>query len=298
MDDTRSNPNIPDELPIGALLRMCADGETLTPEQQARVDAYCAEHAGQPCCMKFEQTLRDRVAGVLSGSQQAPQSLRDAVRGIAEQQGEVETAPAPIVRADRSFWRPSRVMPLLAAAAVLLFLGGTLVWQSASLFGTSMPSWIETTQQASLVGFLDSEHARVSENIDVASRKLTADTPVETVALVNTNLGKNPCQLNLLESCQLRLVGAGDCGVPGRGKSIHVMYQNTATNEMLSVFIQQDPRSTESDPAHLCASRLSEGNEVLAWRYNGLIYYVVSPNPDQASEVMAAFGAPDARSNL
>jgi hypothetical protein len=187
---------------------------------------------------------------------------------------------------------------MAAAAAVLLFLGATLVWQSTSLFGPTMPSWIDPTNQASLVGFLDNEHARVSTSDEMATRKFSAQTPAQTVSLIEERLGSTPGQLNLVESCDMELVGAGGCHVPGGGASVHAMYKSTSTNETLSVFVQQDPASTEADPACLCASRISDGNEVLAWRRNGLIYYVVCPNPDRAKEVMAAFGAPSSRTNL
>jgi hypothetical protein len=180
MKPTRTNDQ--GELPIGVLLRMCADGEECTPAQQALVEAYCQEHSDKPCCMEFERMLRRRVGQAMGEAPHAPQTLRASVERLCAEQ-EAQTIE-PIVRRDVAFWLRQRWIPLAAAAIIALAVGSTLVWQSTSIFSPTMHSWIDANQQASLVSFLDTEHARISGNELAAAQKFTASTPDATRELV------------------------------------------------------------------------------------------------------------------
>ena len=126
-DNTTSNPTAPGDLPIAALLRMAADGEILTHEQQSLVDAYCRENADKPCCKKFEQALRKRVGMIMGDAPAAPEALCAAVRKLASTHAAPEALPEPIVRSDVSFWLQQRWVPM-AMAECTKFLAGDHVW--------------------------------------------------------------------------------------------------------------------------------------------------------------------------
>lgn len=284
-----------DELPIGALLRLAADDE-LTADEADRLERHLREHPEDRARIDAERGLRARV-GQLGAQAPAPSSdLRERVAGILA--GDASEADAPVIRrTDRSFWQRS-LAPLAIAASLLLVVSASLIIRQAAV--STSGAWMSETFGAEVAGFVDREHDRCAGLNDATNMKFVTNTIDGANALMLKRLGAAPATIDL-SSRGLTLAGAGACHVPGEGRSVHVLYRPTGEDGApVSLFVQSGAAAFEGvDERSLCIQRPSgERDEVLVWRRDGLLYYLVSPPGRDAEALLGALGAPTDRAFL
>lgn len=292
-NDNQDQRNDAREPSIAELLRRAADDE-LTRPQRALLEAHLAAHPEDATRVEFERNLRRQVATAMTG-QRAPQDVREAALRAMQSVSEIDEAPAPIARRERSFWaRYPLVAPLALAAALLLAISAGIIVQRS---GSPDSMWLTEAQQASVVTFVDKEHDRCAAMECSGNPKWIANTLDTARAALTDYMGVAPERLDLTDT-GFTLTGAGPCHVPGGGKSMHLLYRSgqELTSPSMSLFIQETASDTAIDPSCFC-DKMDEG-EVLMWRRNGLAYYLVCPSDEIANQALATLGAPTSRSPI
>lgn len=296
-----------DGLTMAALLRLAADGE-LTPEERRIVDAHLREHPEDRARVAFEQSLRQRVATLMSRDVPDAAPLRESIVAAMRQESEAPAAPAPatrsddganevIRRTDRSFWRRS-LAPIAVAAGVLLAASATIIVRQA-VMQTAAPTWLDRAQGAEVARFVEDEHLRCAALDDQTNTKFTAHTLPEAQQLIADRLGGSSMPLDL-SSMGLTLTGAGGCTVPSGGESVHLLYRPQSPEaQPVSLFVQVDTTDFQGeDDECLCLNDYAEDHEVLLWRRDGLIFYLVCPRGSEADRVLNELDAPLTRTFL
>jgi len=284
-----------DALSIGALLRLAADDE-LTADEADRLERHLREHPEDRARIDSERGLRAHVARFGARAPAASSDLRERIAGILA--GEAEEADAPVIRrTDRSFWQRS-LAPLAIAASLLLVVSASLVIRQAAV--TTGGGWMNEVFGAEVAGFVDREHDRCVELDDATNLKFVTSTLEGASELMVERLGSAPAMIDLSVR-GLTLAGAGGCHVPGDGRSVHLLYRPTSeAGTPVSLFVQREVSGFEgADSNSLCIQRpRDERDEVLVWRRDGLIYYLVCPPGRDARELLTTLGAPTERTFL
>lgn len=312
---------------IGALIRAAADAE-LTPEQVARFERLCAERDCTQDRVRFEQTLRDCCARVMT-TPRCSDALRAKVAALAAQARAEDDAPAshpasaspqgsdqpsgPLAMAPatrtRAFWQRS---PLLAAAATLLLsVAGVMIWQTART--TPVPPVPGMTMQQvayrdRIAGFVAEEHQRACRS-DPASEAKLVHRDIES-ARTHYAQAFGVTQVSLAQpqadAGQVRFWGGGDCHIPGTTRSAHLRYDAVNPDGeplRLSVFIMPDNNRLpmqEGTTYRVNASSCDQAGVALyAWRRDGLLYLLVSEAKGEfCGQVRRALDAPTQTAGL
>lgn len=153
-----------------------------------------------------------------------------------------------------------------------------------------------------LVSFLWKEHERCGMNEEIAAEKFAVRSFDKVAPQFATYLSATP-DLDGLDRCGLRFLGAGECSVPGRENSIHLRFDSHGSSKLgdieVSVFVQgaggvlalETGRIYSllkpTDTAIACAT-----DEVLAWKKDGLVYFVVCRSIEGRQLVARVLKAP------
>jgi hypothetical protein len=286
----------------GALLRAAADGE-LSDAQRAELERTLTE--AESGAIETEAALRQAVGRAMAGPS-APQGLRDRIVVAAESGGaelavhadDPDEIPAPIPMAP---W----MRPLAVAAALLLVIAGGFMFMrdeggaggGPGAGGDGAGGQQAGIQLVELRQFISREHTRCQRDPSRAARKFARAELSEIPERFRPLMGAD-VSIEEIVKAGLTLRGVGECHVPGPGSSIHLLLgadlpQCAAT---LSLFVQQDPRnrleleegvSYELTPQDPGAG--ATGVSVVAWRRDGLTYYLVA-DPDACSRIREAMG--------
>jgi hypothetical protein len=292
--DTANDRPTGDDLSIGALLRLGADDELIAPERD-RLAAHLRAHPEDAARLDTERALRARVGRLLDRSPGAPADLRDSVASILRS----DASEAPVIRrTDRSFWRRS-LAPLAIAASLVFVVSASIVIRQAAVRSTDA-AWMDANLGAEVAGFVEREHSRCVGLDDATNMKFVTSTLDGAHALIEERLGAGARKLDL-SGQGLELTGAGACHVPGEGRSVHLLYRPVdGDGGAVSLFVQAGaPDFRGVDSSCLCLTDLVEGEEVLVWRRDGLVFYLVCPAGESlAPGILTALDAPTARSFL
>jgi hypothetical protein len=292
--DTANDRPTGDDLSIGALLRLGADDELTAPERD-RLAAHLRAHPEDAARLDTERALRARVGRILDRSPGAPADLRDSVASILRS----DASEAPVIRrTDRSFWRRS-LAPLAIAASLVFVVSASIVIRQAAVRSTDA-AWMDANLGAEVAGFVEREHSRCVGLDDATNMKFVTSTLDGAHALIEERLGAGARTLDL-SGQGLELTGAGACHVPGEGRSVHLLYRPVdGDGGAVSLFVQAGaPDFRGVDSSCLCLTDLVEGEEVLVWRRDGLVFYLVCPAGESlAPGILTALDAPTARSFL
>ncbi len=275
---------------IGALIRAAADQE-LTPEQVAEFERLCAERNCTEDRVKFERTLRESCGRVMTGSACCTEALRAKIQAMAAGTREVGGAEGrlqagPTRTRSMSFWRRSPGMA--AAAALLLVVAGTLVWQASRLPSAAPPAGMTPQQVAyrdRVAGFVSDEHNRCCRSDAAAQAKLIHRDPAAARDHYARTFGAGAVAMEAgtVRAGRVSFWGGGDCHIPGSPKSAHVRFDAVSPEGepvRLSLFIMPDtdrlplePGTTYRMNAQACDKA---GVALYAWRAEGLTYLLVS----------------------
>jgi len=283
------------------ILRAAADGE-LTPVQTAELERHLAGHPDDQCVIEFERGLRGSIAA--SASETAPAALRDRIAAMSSTAGTHRTSlPFPSVRTrpHRRFSRPVRWLAM--AASVAIIAGGALFLLRQP--GTGPTGGAQITQQyrTSLVSFIGAQHEECEVHADMIGVRFKATRLVDVPAEFDRVLGSTP-DIGRVESSGFTLLGAGPCAVPGRGKSVRMVFESTADAQagggrgsLVSIHIQQDTGelNLESGKTYRLVDKATAGGlaaaDIYVWRRNGFIYFLTSRSEPAMQMARAVFGA-------
>jgi hypothetical protein len=243
------------------------------PHDQPRSDSPAARPgAGRSVDAKIDSLLRTYAA-----SFEATPALEAKIRAIAAD--------------GRRRWprQWARLGLVAASFGVVAVAGAYLIVgpRARTVVGIAEP--ISSLRQ-SVVLFLWGQHQRCGMSEEAAAAKFPVHSLDRVIPEFSAYLSATP-DLEGLERCGLRFRGAGRCAVPGREPSIHLMFDSDGRSEFgdveVSVFIQAAGGSLPLEPGRtysLVALKAggSEGEDadtVLAWKSNGLVYFVVCRSP-------------------
>ncbi len=288
----------PGTLSEGARIRAQADGEILGGNDDSRI--------------AFEGELRGAVGRVM-GAGGAPEALRASVVSIlreTEIDGRAEvvhTAMGDTTR--RSFW--SGAAGWLAVAAVLA-LSASLLIMSTSQTQTAPGGVSGVLAQAA--NFVVGEHDECDVYSERFVNKFNAKSESEATRAAIEILHRVPGVMSLpidgLHEAGYEFSGLGRCGVPGRGASAHLIYENKNVPGLtLSLFVQVDTGDIDLEEGKSYVHRAKVGStgcialaptadededarSLVVWREDGYIYYLFAPHAACCEKAKADFHAP------
>ena len=301
---------------IAALLRAAADGE-LTDHQCEQLDAYMSKNPEAESQIKFEQALKGSCGRVMTRPC-CPDALRDkivAMAGVADQESQVYTQQyAQGIEASNkrtrssSFWSRSPMMGI--AAAVLMMVAGTMIWQSASFTNISNAPEGLNVQQANyynrVSNFVIDEHKRCGDD-SAATAKLIRHDIDEATRYFSEEFGRELVLPDMVKAeGQIEFFGGGDCSVPSTPRSGHLRFDAYAPDGKrisLSLFVSPDPGllpMQEGITYPLDTKACQEaGTRLFAWSKDGIQYLLVSEASDEmCAKVRNMMQAPSALGDL
>lgn len=234
----------------------------------------------------------------------APAELRERCRRILSETP-IEQEQADVVRPaagdtrDRSFW--ARTPRWFAAAAAIALASALVIVALPSRQGAILSA--EGMYQA--VSWVSQEHDACRDLGRVFERKMTARTESEATRMAVEILDRVPDVLDFpvegLDELGYEFAGLGACAVPGRGRSVHLVYKSTrADAEPLSLFIQVDEGDRNVEPATSYVAPMGEqesparGPEVVIWKRDGFLYYLCVPRlPEEGERIRRVFDVPE-----
>jgi hypothetical protein len=290
----------------GAVLRAAADAE-LTPEQLASLPSIDRREQR----IAFERDLRDAVARSMRGSENvAPADLRRRIETLflaeptADRSLPAEDPPAGVVRTpmgdtrQRSFW--SRV-PGIGAIAAVLMLCATFVFFAVRQNQTNAvnPQDSTTLRASTLASFVHDEHQHCADDRDYADRKFKVHDLAGAIEIAREHFGAVPSILESgfesFASHGFDFGGLSRCAVPGKGKSVHLVFRAVEPPErIVSLFLQKDEndwRIADSRCARIHEG-LPEDQTVTTWRRDGFFFFLFTAHQDDLETFHALLQVP------
>lgn len=285
----------------GAVLRAAADAE-LTPEQLASLPAIDRREQR----IAFERDLRDAVARSMRGSENAaPADLRRRIETMFDAEPPADlSAPAEVVRTpmgdtrQRSFW--SRASGIGAVAAVLM-LCATFVFFAVRQNQTNAvnPQDSTTLRASTLASFVHDEHQHCADDRDYADRKFKVHDLAGAVEIAREHFGAVPTIIERgfesFASHGFEFGGLSRCAVPGKGKSVHMVFRAVEhPQRIVSLFIQKDEQEWRISDSR-CArihDGLPDAQTVTVWRRDGFFLFLFTTHHDDLQTFHALLEVP------
>ncbi|MFI4916409.1 MAG: hypothetical protein ACIAS6_07885 [Phycisphaerales bacterium JB060] len=290
-----------DRAALDRLVRLAADGELSTEES----DAYARAKADRPELGRredAERQFRSAVNRCMCEGCECPQALRDRIAGLANEvrvtaDGHpglaITPAPAdePVVRFP--IWQ--RVAAFAAVIVIVLavsaYFRGNVPTQPS---GPGIAEASELPSGVQLAGFMSTEHTRCASH-PTSIRKFTERDLERVPESFREILGGGFTRQDLeLEGATF--MAAGECRVPGKGPSVHVMFETLnplGESVEVSLYIQRcgDKRFQEGK-AYAVGSESIDAASIIGWRHNGLVYYLVTSSPETTRALATRLQAP------
>jgi hypothetical protein len=311
-----SNNHVPrsdtaDWSPVSArteLLRAAADGE-LTPAQTAELERHVATYPDDQRVIDFERELRVSVAA--SASETAPTALRDRIAAMSSTAG-TDRASLPLPSAHtlphRRFSRS--ILWMAIAASVALVAGGAFLTLRQHDYVPADGALITQQYRTSLVSFIGTQHQECEVHADMIGMRFKTTKLVDVPSEFAKVLGSTP-DIGHIEGSGFKLLGAGPCAVPGRGKSVRMVLESTADAQpnggrgsLVSIHIQQDTGELNLEQGKTyrlvdkAAAAGSPVADIYVWRRDGFIYFLTSESEPAMQMARAAFGAKEPTGTL
>ena len=296
---------------IAALLRACADGE-LTDCQCEELDAYMAKCPDTKSCAEsqiaFEKAMKD-CCGRAMTKPCCPDALRAKITAIAANAPQAEedfatgVESASVYTKSSSFWSRSPVMGI--AAALLIMVAGTMIWQSMSYVTNSAPTHFNPSQASyfnRVSNFVVKEHTRCCDD-KVAQAKLIKHDIQQATDYFSDAFDRQLTLPDMIKAQgQIEFFGGGDCSVPSTARSGHLRFDAIGPDGeriSLSLFVSPDPGllpMKEGVTYPLDAKACQDaGARLFAWVQDGIQYLLVSEaDEDMCATVRDMMNAPSA----
>lgn len=291
---------------IAALLRAEADGE-LTDAQREHLDAYMAKcPETKSCCesqIAFEQAMKSCCARAMT-KPCCPDALRAKVMGMTQSRSAADASYADRIERSneqtkqRGFWARFGVQsPMMGvAAALLMMVAGTLIWQSMTYVTNSAPEHLNASQASyfnRVSNFVVKEHNRCCDD-KVAEAKLIKNDIQQATDYFSERFG-HPLVLPDMVKAQgkIEFFGGGDCSVPSTRRSGHLRFDAIGPDGQrisLSLFVSPDPHllpMQEGITYPLDAKACQDANaRLFAWTANGIQYLLVSEADEKMCKIV------------
>ncbi|NRA57972.1 MAG: hypothetical protein HRU13_07630 [Phycisphaerales bacterium] len=286
------------------LARCAADGE-LSAEDAAR---YESAKRANPSLAGFEESerkLRGAIGRCMAADCQCPDALRSKISSMV-----AGTAPAPQLglagtpadTPEQSAGTPSamrfpmwqRVAAFAAAVVIIVGVSSYLQQNPSTQQGAPGVALAEMPTGIQLAGFMSDEHNRCAMH-PTTMRKFTQKDLSGVPSAFRDVLGERVQPEDLLPT-GATFVAAGKCKVPGKGPSIHMMYEafdQAGERVEVSLYIQRcsDERFV-SGKAYAIGTEGETTSKIIGWRHNELLYYLVTTSPDTTREMAGKLEAP------
>lgn len=300
----------PDHAALERLARCAADGE-LADQDAAALERAKAEHAGLHGFIDSERKMRSAVRRCMAAECQCPQALRDRVAAmctsatpplsITGTQSDTQLGPqADTAQAPLRFPMWQRVAAF-AAAVVIVVAVSSFVRQGAPTqpAGTDIADGTVYLDElppsgVQLASFMSNEHNRCASH-PTTIRKFT-ERDLQRVPTAFRDVLGEEITLDGLLMADATFVAAGKCRVPGKGPSIHMMYEafdQSGNPVEVSLYIQRcgDERF-EQGKAYAIGSDEASAPSIIGWRHNQVIYYLVTTSPEMTNNLASRLSAP------
>jgi anti-sigma factor RsiW len=213
-----------------------------------------------------------------------PPGLRGRVEALAAAQSP-ERPESRMSDATSPRWRIGFRM---AIAAVLVLGVGSVVWMQVNRGAdvvrgsAAVPvAWVNTTSK---VHIDCSKHA-------AHFNPMFPRTLHELPDSLRTYLGHDATCPDL-SKLGYQFIGCGPCTVPG-GKTAHLLYKHAAGGGggPVSLFVQLDKGQLPLDDGKVYLSKdAGDGTEMIIWRGQGVVYYLVGENDEQLTSAAGEMG--------
>lgn len=303
LDPAHLDPSSPQGL--WHLTCCAADGE-LEGLPESVQSAYLAHRERDPALadVEAEQRAMRRAVGRCMAEHVCPPALRQSVERLlagadAEHQADAEPARRRLVLP----WAWLDVLPagrgLAAAAAlvVLVVIGGMLVRGPVGVLTSPDGSQVQQAGPSGLVlaGFMSREHDRCAMHPDRVGKFTEHDLDRVPVAFKDVLGGQ--VDAKALRVAEARFLAAGRCKVPGKGPSVHLLYQahdDSGRPVEVSLYVQRccDPRFEEGKAYALGSTGDQHAAGIIGWRQGELVFYLVTDSPSTTRRIAQAMRAP------
>lgn len=279
-------PDADGSTPLGVLLRLAADGELSEPQARQLEDALGAHADGDPR-VRFEQGLRGAVGRVMGTGEAgqpmaAPAGLRERVTSSIAAQAAEDDAPASIPFTPASRQPAVRFPRFFGAVAAVLLLGVVGVFLATVVRTVGGAGEDPLAYRNQLAGFVSAEHARVTSNDAAGDRKWTVREPDRVASAFAGKLGSQPDVPNC-DKIGIKFVGAGDCRLPGEGRSSHMQFELSREGDVeptrVSIFVKpfKGELPLEQGVTYKISPEACDTGsaEMVTWVRDGLLYVLV-----------------------
>ena len=284
-----------DRATLDRLVRCAADGE-LSSEEAA---AYANAKTANPKLDGYEQherELRGAVNRCMCTGCECPQALRDRIAAMTGAAGTAAPASFNIADARRPFPLVRTVLAAAAAVAIVtvaaIYLQGNQPTLPPGHGGVAMADELPTGVQ--LAGFMSTEHNRCASH-PTSIRKFT-ERDLEHVPVAFRDVLGEEVTLEALLLGEAEFIAAGHCKVPGKGPSIHLMYEafDSSGNPVeVSLYIQRcGDKRFEHGKAYAVGADGDAAANIIGWRHNNLVYYLVTGSAETTRTVADKLHAP------
>lgn len=288
-----------DRLALDRLARCAADDE-LSAEDANLYESAKARHTGLESFERSERSLR-RAVGRCMGDVACPDALRARVLALASQP---DPASAPAVHAEapthkdagedtvpRTYRFPAWQRLSAMAAAIVLLVVGVVYFQGGFGQGVAQANLPTGVQ---LAGYMSGEHVRCM-GAPESLRKFTERDLERVPAAFRDVLGEEVSAERLLLG-DATFIAAGKCQVPGKGPSVHMLYEvfdASGQRVEVSLYVQrcEDERFVPGK-AYVIGSASTDGGNIIGWRAGEVIYYLVTGAPDLTRDLASRMNAP------
>ncbi len=291
-----------DRATIDRLVRLAADGELSAEESVAYTNAKAARPELENH-ERAERHLRTAVGRCMAADGRCPQALRDRITAMTGVSVPALTLnPTPADGPSRQSARQVDRFPIwqraadLAAAVVIIvavsaYFRGNPATQATGP-GVALADDLPTGVQ--LASFMTSEHSRCASH-PTSIRKFTESDLQHVPEAFRDILGGGFTTNDLLMD-GAEFVAAGKCKVPGKGPSVHLVFN--ALNPQgepveVSLYIQRcGDKRFEDGKAYAVGSEATDAASIIGWRHDGLVYYLVTSSPETTRSLAGKLKAP------
>ncbi len=325
----------PDEASVRTrLLRAAADAQ-LTAADEKSLHAHLASHPEDRAVIEFEQHLRQSIAANVSVSGGAGGGPSAALRNRIHQMlgspelGGPSSASIPFATHPstiRAHWIRSHPARWLAIAASVAVVAGamyfTVLQLPRNVEPTAAQQAINPSHRVALVSFVSSQHEECELHAGMIGMKLRIDSLDKAPAAFREVLGRTP-DLGRLAASGLKFKGAGPCAVPGRGTSVHMVFDVggdagaadasvDGRTPLVSIFIQQDTGELNIEPGRTyrltpsgdTSASTTSGSaagtpaDIFVWKADGFVYFLSSTYEPAMERARLALGAKEPSGSL
>lgn len=276
---------------LDRLARCAADGELSDADARA-YEAAKARHPGLEQLERSERAMRGAVGRCMDVGD-CPMALRARISDLL-----ARPEAEPVVAVDSSdgvgtsgpYRFPTWHRVLAMAAAVALVVVGSLYFRSnePGVLPTDLPTGVQ------LAGFMSSEHMRCL-GAPESLRKFTERDLERVPAAFREVLGERVTTEQLLLG-EANFIAAGQCRVPGKGPSVHLLYEvfdAQGSRVEVSLYIQRcvDPRFVDGK-AYVVGTGASDDGGIIGWRRGEVVYFMVTGTPEMTLDMASRLDAP------